>query len=230
MDSKKPPHLTEANQGYWDRLKRADSWLKRATAIEENAHRDGEDPPSQDLFICYWIAFNALYGRINDAAGGGRPGRYLRTADDDARWFIARVRDLDSSRRLDAAISSIRSADARSILRSHFLYERYWIHGYSKVRDELTEEATAAEASLAAGNVEAYLIALFRRIRVLRNQIFHGCSTHRDSLNRDTLEPAVRVLAMLIPAFVGVLEARTDKQSEFPKIPFPRRRSPQHPD
>jgi len=105
------------------------------------------------------------------------------------------------------------------------------VDGYSKaVRDDLTAGAAAAEEHLASGNVKAYLTALFRRIRVLRNQVFHGCSAHRDSLNRDTLEPAVRVLEAVIPTFIRILEARTDKQAEFPRVPFPRRGSPQHPE
>jgi hypothetical protein len=126
---------------------------------------------------------------------------------------------------------SLRSSPPRArFSRSRYLFDRYWIDGFSKVRGEITDKARSAEEGLAAGKVDAYLIALFRRIRVLRNQIFHGCSTQRDSLNRDTLEPAVRVLETLIPTFVRILWERSDKQHEFPKVPFPRRGSPQHPD
>jgi hypothetical protein len=66
------------------------------------------------------------------------------------------------------------------------------------------------------------------RVRVLRNQIFHGCSTNRDSLNKDALDPALRVLSVLIPVFIDVMEERVDTENEWPRIPFPRRGSPQH--
>jgi hypothetical protein len=93
------------------------------------------------------------------------------------------------------------------------------------------EEATdAAEIALAVGELSFYLSTLlWDRIRVLRNQIFHGCSTNRGSLNKDATEPAVRVLGGLIPLFVEIMEERVDKENEWPRIPFPRRGSPQHP-
>jgi len=64
---------------------------------------------------------------------------------------------------------------------------------------------------------------------VLRNQVFHGCSTNRDSLNKDTLDPALEVLGALVRLFLEIMEGRMDKETEWPPIPFPRRDSPQHP-
>jgi hypothetical protein len=73
--------LTEDNQGYWDRIKRARSWIERARALETETTLGDELIDSQQLFIMYWIAFNAMYGRTNETD----QGRYLRPADDDAR-------------------------------------------------------------------------------------------------------------------------------------------------
>jgi hypothetical protein len=94
----------------------------------------------------------------------------------------------------------------------------------------LEEDADTAEAAFESGDVHGYLATLlWGRVRLLRNQIFHGCSSNRGSLNKDALEPALRVLSELIPVFVEVMEARVDKQDDWPRVPFPRRGSPQHP-
>ena len=50
---KKP--RTKGDQGYWDRLQRSRSWLIAA--------RDYEADPDI-LFICHWIALNALFGGL----------------------------------------------------------------------------------------------------------------------------------------------------------------------
>lgn len=84
--------LTEDNQGYWDRIKRARSWIERARTLETEATQNGELVDSQQLFIIYWIAFNAMYGRINETD----QGRYLRPGDDDARWFLRWICDMDT--------------------------------------------------------------------------------------------------------------------------------------
>lgn len=219
--------LTQDNQGYWDRIKRARSWVSRAQAAESAAVASDDATDAQELFVMYWIAFNALYGRVNESGHG----RYLRPGDDDARWFLRRVCDLDiGTGRIAATMSALRK-DGHSLLKSRYLSDAYWRDGYtSAVRRQLEEEAAAAEEALDSGDVHNYLVTLlWGRVRVLRNQIFHGCSTNRGSLNKDTIEPALRVLSGLIPVFVDVMEARIDKENDWPCIPFPRRGSPQHP-
>jgi len=61
--------LTEANQGYWDRIKRAKSWIECAKEIEA---ADAANP--QQLFILYWIAFNSMYGRVKKIQVAGTFG------------------------------------------------------------------------------------------------------------------------------------------------------------
>jgi hypothetical protein len=221
------PKLTEDNQGYWDRIKRARSWVERARALDvEPTQREGTTD-LQEPFIMYWIAFNAMYGRVNESG----QGRYLRPGDDDARWFLRWICDLDAGQgRIEQALADLRR-DAHSILKSRYLSDAYWREGYSsRVKRDLEGEARAAEEALDAGDPHAYVtILLWRRIRVLRNQVFHGCSTNRDSLNKDALDPALKIVAALIPLFLEIMENRVDKDSEWPRIPFPRRGSPQHP-
>jgi Apea-like HEPN len=218
--------LTEDNQGYWDRIKRAQSWVKRAQEMESIGIDDENPSESQIPFITYWIAFNALYGRVNESGNG----RYLRLGDDDARWFLRMICDLDAGAGLiESAVAAIRK-EGHALLKSRYLSEKYWRQGYSaNLKRQLEEETTAAEDALDSGDPYPYLYTLlWCRVRVLRNQIFHGCSTNRDSLNKDVVEPALRVLSELISLFVKVMENRIDKENEWPRIPFPRRGSPQH--
>ena len=97
------------------------------------------------------------------------------------------------------------------------------------VKRRLEKETTAAEEALDSGDLYSYVETLLLwHVRVLRNQIFHGCSTNWESLNKDAVDPALRVLGDLIPVFVDVMEARVDQENEWPGIPFPRQGSPQH--
>lgn len=96
--------LTADNQGYWDRIKRAKSWIERARAVERQARDEDETVDLQTPFIMYWIAFNAMYGRVSDIDHG----RYLRPGEDDARWFLRRISDLDAGEgRIGAALTEI---------------------------------------------------------------------------------------------------------------------------
>jgi hypothetical protein len=192
------PKLTKENQGYWDRIKRAKSWLNRARAVEsEEVQADG-DSRSQEIFIMYWVAFNAMYGRIKE--------------------IVLALRNL--------------SKQGRALMKSRYLSQAYWREGYSPtVRRQLDEDTIAAEEELKAGKIHSYMTSLlWGRIRVVRNQILHGCSTSRDSLNKDDLDPALDVLSVVIPLFLQIMEDRIDKETEWPPIPFPRRGSPQHPE
>jgi hypothetical protein len=219
--------LTADNQGYWDRIKRGKSWVERARAAERQARDEDETVDLQTPFIMYWIAFNAMYGRVSDIDHG----RYLRPGEDDARWFLRRISDLDAGEgRIVAAVTKI-EREGHSLLKSRYLSDAYWREGFtSQVKDQLEDDTRTAEEALAAGDPHQYLSALlWRRIRVLRNQVFHGCSTNRASLNADALDPALKVMSVLIPVLLEVLESRTDKENEWPRIPFPRRGSPQHP-
>jgi hypothetical protein len=187
----------------------------------------GQGTDSQELFIMYWIAFNALYGRVNETDHG----RYLRPGDDDARWYLGRICDLDAGTgQIKLALTALHK-EAHALLKSRYLYEAYWRGDYgNNVKRYLETEVKSAEDALNAGDVHPYVTALlWGRIRMLRNQIFHGCSTNRDSLNKDDLNPALQVLSVVIPLFIEIMENRFDKEADWPRIPFPRLGSPQHP-
>jgi len=91
-----------------------------------------------------------------------KQGRYLRPGgDDDARWFLRRICDLDSGAvRIGAAVSTV-GKDALSLFKSRYLSEAYWREGYSpNVQRRLEEETKAAEEALESGDLYSYLETL----------------------------------------------------------------------
>jgi hypothetical protein len=46
---------------------------------------------------------------------------------------------------------------------------------------------------------------VLRRMRVLRNQVFHGGTTDRISLGKQSVSRAVQILEGLLPAFLSVM-------------------------
>lgn len=210
------PKLTYENQGYWDRLQRAESWIDRARSLIEQDWDDCHGP-----FVFYWIAFNALYGRHDEIRG--------KKDIDDIKWFLSRICELDQE---DGSLSRMLPDSKRktdSLLRDQFLSEMYWRESPSgNFKRKQDEDLKEAQDSYAKGKFEGYLTILFKRLLVLRNQIFHGCSTDKKSLNRNSLRPALEILEKLVPQFLKIFKAHGQRH-DWPKVPYPRKGSPQHP-
>jgi hypothetical protein len=209
--------LTKESQGYHDRLQRACSWLARAQAIS------GSSDAQHDLegqFIFYWVALNALYART----------KVERQADgQESKWLVDLLCEIDQRGKLRSVVVSVKESADR-LLRDKYLSKLYWVEGSTpRLREVLSKEERDAKEAWEAGRTQKYFEILFRRLHVLRNQIFHGCSTDRRSLNRGSLRPAVTILKVLVPAFVKVME-EFGEAIRWPRIEYPRDGSPQNPD
>jgi len=221
--------LTKSNQGYHDRVQRARSWLARAEAC---AALDWEDDHGQ--FVFYWIALSALCGSVDPAAlDRGRRAKGTRTrvsySDDDAAWFLQKILELDGAGAIQEALDGVKSK-ADNLLRDKYLLDLYWRKARASfVERRWRNEHDKAQQYLSDGQLDQYLALVLRRIRVLRNQVFHGAATDRISLGKQSVSRAVRVLEALLPAFVAVVE-RHGMGVEWPLIPYPRRGSPQSPE
>lgn len=203
--------LTYENQGFVDRVQRAESWVAKAQAIE-----DWEDHHGQ--FIFYWIALNALCGRDKTAR---------RHEEDDLKWFLGRVCDLDRGA-IHSTVLAIKTKADR-LLKDQFLVEHYWSETpIANVNRVIDMDFDDAQKAWGKKKIETYLEILLKRLRVLRNQIFHGCSTDRRSVNKTSLVPSLEILETLIPQFLETMK-RHGKHHDWPKIPYPRKDSPQHP-
>jgi hypothetical protein len=199
------------------RVYRANSWLRRAGSLAEDDH-DGR-------FIFLWIALNALFGQARYRPDGGDPSGEWG----DLARFLNQVCQLDQShRRIRAALAPLNSP-VTHLLSLPFLHRRYWIEGDTdSLRLSLQRDRQNAEAAWKRGQSERCLAELFRRLYVLRNQLFHGASTDRSSANRDSLEAAVPVLAALVPVFRSLMKEAITREDWGP-IPYIPRRYPGHP-
>ena len=175
------PKLTYENQGYRDRLKRAESWISRAKSLKEQEWDDYHGP-----FIFYWIAFNALYGQQHE--------RRMEEIN-DIHWFLSRICELDQEGgSLSQILCKIKRKTNR-LLQDRFLSKTYWKEGLSpNFKRGQEKDFKEAQTAYEGEKFDGYLTILFERLQVLRNQIFHGCSTDRDSLNKDSLLPALEIL------------------------------------
>ncbi len=178
------------------RMRRSMSWLKRA-----EQERDSDDDAA---FIFYWIAFNAAYAR-------DRP----RDPESSERQLFAGYFDtllsLDSDNTIYDAIWHRFSDSIRVLLNNKFVFQAFWNHhaglGYHNWEYTFENSRRAVHSALAGRDTEFVLSTLFDRLYVLRIQLFHGGATWRSSVNRSQVRDGARILAFLVPLFIGLMMA-----------------------
>ena len=179
------------------RMRRAISWLCRAEREREQDHNAE--------FIFYWIAFNAAYAKevSRDPASTEREqfAGYFRT-----------ILPLDSRNAIFDAIWETFHGPIRLLLENQFVYRPFWEHHAGRGYDnwEYTFEQSKQEVYEALGrrtrrNTHFILSTLFDRLYVLRIQLMHGGATWRSSVNRAQVQDGARIMATLVPVFVGLM-------------------------
>lgn len=179
-------------EGHLLRCHRARSWILRAEALENNDW--------DTKFIAYWIAFNALYGQ----AKYRWPREKRKPEEDDIDALLRLVVGLDQDASVTQALVDLRKP-VEAVVTDPFLSGSSW-----KVWDEHEVVDRQKRLTMAIGTPrnKTLLHRLFAALYVLRNQIFHGCSTVGSSKNRQGIEKAVVVLARLVPTFENIVRQR----------------------
>jgi len=180
-----PNEQREAHQDYAIRLWRGISWLQRA---EEQDPGDWEG-----RFINAWIAFNALYGKLDP--DGFPEGDRAAFGE-----FLAGVWDLDGEGRIRRVLGKHENRVLK-LIESKYLSAGFWREGDAvepRVRQHVRE-------ALARFGTLRVLRTLFDRLYVMRLQIFHGASTKGSKLNRRTLQSCGIVLLDLLPAMTQTM-------------------------
>lgn len=227
----------ERDQGYFDRLQRASSWLAKAYRVPDMSDLESR-------FIFSWIAVNALYGTpkecleclIQDeqrlrSLGGRRPPK-TEAGVSDLDWFLFQISDLDVEQRILGVLKANWTV-VEACATDRFLQRGYWalapdetLKGFRKRDLERVQRARRG--------ADAYgcLATLFLyRFRILRNQVFHGAATDRYSKRREKderqFEAQTGLLEQLADACILVLE-ESGGHRRWPCIPAPRLESPGH--
>ena len=202
------------------RLQRSRSWLERAASEQD----------IDTKYILLWIAFNAAYALERNAAkeefgedGNDPPDWKLRM-----RFFeiLTRVR----SRQIHATIRGQLWNPATSIMKNEYVYWGFWESLTDdrfdwenwRLKRQFTREQDKVTRLLSrpGGEHTGYVLQkMFDRLGVLRNQLMHGCATQQGALNRRQVVDATRILEILVPLFVGVMEEYPDEK--WGKISYP---------
>ena len=176
------------------RMRRALSWLGRAEQERENDH--------DAAFIFYWIAFNAAYAKelSRDPAS---------TARDQFTRYFRTILPLDSDNTVYDAIWKTYSGPIRLLLENRYVYHPFWEHhggrGYDNWEYTFEQATRHVNQALARRDTHFILSTLFDRLYVLRIQLMHGGATWRSSVNRAQVQDGARIMAALVPVFVGLM-------------------------
>ena len=231
------------SQGYYDRLQRASSWLAKAKRMVA-------DPEAKFIFL--WIALNALCGVRHDVLRTGwwrdeersRPPLNKQQDDDKAprelEWFLWRVCGLDIAGRILRSVIEDHWRDVETILRSHFIMSYYW-NGSWQTKEDIDKRKKSSmrivkDAISLVSDKENIYQALCEiviwRLRTLRNQLFHGCTTDAHSKRRaageSELEAGSRLLEELIWTFMVLMAGESERTRYWPPMSYPRAGSAQH--
>lgn len=236
-------HPDARTQGYYDRLQRSCSWLAKAKQVAPNPEAE---------FIFAWIALNALCGiRYEVLNKTDWLKRELRScppigkhSDDkdfqEMRWFFWRVCGLDNDGRVLRDMLERNWSDVRSVLRSRYLMPNLWTWMW-KTQRELESGAETSEKIVKSAidrvddrkkRYQALCEIIIWRLRILRNQLFHGCATDTHSKRRiigeSELETGTRLVTEFVWAFLVLMASEAGRTRYWPPIPYPRAGSAQH--
>ena len=182
------------------RLRRALSWLERA---EKESQAEDFDA----AFIFYWIAFNAMYGRLVNSRVDDEERRQR------CRYLETVVNFTDTKSVIYATIWSVLRDEIEAMLKNKYVYYFYWQHrnnpsihiDWDKKFDKARERAMKAVRNPHERQTRYVLCELFDRLNTLRNQLLHGGGTHNGSVNRKLVEPGARIMSSLVPHFIDVM-------------------------
>lgn len=207
--------IRKVNPNNEQRIFRAIQWAKRGMEVKNRVEQ----------VILLWIAFNALYGREEHIA----PQHWERAIDSflDEVTFRGGGRPLPALLMCRAALRECR-AECEDILDCQYVYQHYWLSmDGRKWEDSFERDNQRARKALDRDDAKVAMKEIFRRVRILRNQLLHGGAAffsdeayidHRASaeaelqredefhpFNRTQVWAGAGILRKMIPALIGAV-------------------------
>lgn len=170
------------------RIHRSLSWLKRA---------EQEDTDIDAKFIFIWISLNSAYSIHLDA--------YKNHGDEELRseFFLTLLKNGQDE--IHEIIYERFSQEVRSILDNEFILTSFWADK-DNWEVKLKNEKREVQEALRDRKQTIYILTiLFRRLYVLRNQIFHGGATWQGKLNRQQVKDGASLLGYLLPVLLIIM-------------------------
>ena len=177
---------------------------------------EGSDPDA--TFIFYWIAFEAAYLQC---AGSGN------CQEDVFQRFIERPLEADSEGLIRGQISEDVSLAILEFVANPYVHDRFWdyYNGRAEPAEDwqkrLVTNVERVSLRLEDGNYAIPLAAALERLRVARNQLFHGDATWTRHVDRSQIEDGAAILAAMVPALIHVMlgnPAMFDHPSPYPSV------------
>ena len=220
--------LSDQLDGRWEKLRfeRALSWLERS---ENEGIRDDRDVQ----FILLWVVLDSLFGRERDIISQSRthiPSRVAALMKEDDAGIIWQG-------------FYRQNVDVLQILRNRYIFNPFWkaiaeggVHSQESTRLHVTSDNTGhpiADSEFKGENLRVLdllerrgahgrrVVAriVFQRLGTLRNQLMHGSSAHRESINRSQVKHGYRLLSTLAPRILHVMMESPDARRGV--IPYP---------
>jgi len=197
-----PKEKRDSNQSFAIRVWRALSWLEQAEQASDVEAR----------FINAWIAFNALYGRVDDQN---------RAWGDREAWetFLAMIWRVDHEGCLRRLLCR-RQLPVLRLIENRFLYDRFWLNPRVNYDHQLSEKVRELMLRFGKHNMLPILNELFDRIYIMRLQVFHGATTKGSSLNRRTLNGCAALITEFLPAMIDIM-IRNGTETDWGRVCFP---------
>ncbi|MFA9478234.1 hypothetical protein ACERK3_07985 [Phycisphaerales bacterium AB-hyl4] len=183
-------HAEQKNHPTNIRFHRACSWLQRVEQMEGDADLDL-------VLTGQWIAFNALYGQWNPAAGEPLPDRECW------RRFLDRELAMDANGRL-ADILTEHKRLVLAILDDAYLENYFWKEPSPRKATQTTKGRRQAATWYLEQRWALVLEQVVERIYLLRCQLLHGAATYNSKLNRTSMRRCTTMLGHLLPALMEV--------------------------
>ena len=170
------------------RIHRSLSWLNRA-------EKENEDSDSKFIFL--WISLNSAYSIHLDS--------YQNHGDEELRseFFLTLLKN--GQDKIHEIIYERFSQEVRSILDNEFILTCFWADK-DNWEVKLKNEKREVQEALRDRKQTIYILTiLFKRLYVLRNQIFHGGSTWQGKLNRQQVKDGANLLGYLLPVLLIIM-------------------------
>lgn len=178
------------------KVRRALSWMKQAEDIE--------DSNSDNRFLFYWIAFNALYSsKIEDS--GTHTNEHVIY-----RRYFKKLLNADKKKRIYNMVWGHMKPQFRQLITNKYLFGYFWkFHNNeleAKSWDQIFQSMNKKfQNHLKYDRVPEALADVFSRLYVLRNQIIHGGSTWGGDRNRNQVKICSKVISVMVPLMVDIM-------------------------
>ena len=202
-------------------MRRAYTWLERS---------EGKGTEDIERFVFLWIAFNAAYGDESALREFVEGWEARETEPDRFRTFLGNIVEQDEADVLERIVWEEFPGPIRVLLSNRYVYRPFWLAVWGSDRGgdwrrRFEDSRRIALAALSSRNVATVLAIVFDRLYTLRNQIFHGGTTHPSGFGRDQIRDGSRIMASLVPAILEIMRQDLDGNLDselWGKVAFPR--------